>query len=245
MNFLELCQYVADNSDQTAPSTVYNADLSILSRRVRRWRGHVNSAYTLIKQGLGHRNEYVETEGTFNTVGGSEVYSIPSGILTVQQLKVNDDVPLRLIPWTEYERYKADALVITITGSPSVACIYNRQIYLYPTPDAGYTVTIRGLQSLTSLDQDTDEPDLAEEFHQAIADLALYHEMVYEGNPAAGALMISENGELNAQVGQAAKAVALYRMAKKNIRRHVEDSPRMISRGEMARISYNRRITRV
>jgi len=244
MNLLQICQYIADQNDGTRPATVYNADPTLVSRTIRRWRGHVNSAYTMIKQALGIRNEYAETETTLTITANTEAYSIPVGILTVQELQVATDPPIRILPWTEYERYKSDALTIVVMGSPEVASIYNRKIHFYPTPDGGYTVNVRGLGSLVSLDLDEDEPVLGEEFHQAIADLALYFEMAYENNPQSGLLAVSENGELQGQGGQAAKAVAMYRMAKKNIRNHMEDSPRMISRAEMARINQNRRITR-
>ena len=110
MNFLQLCQYVADNSDQTRPVTVYNANLSNLSRGVRRIRNHVNRAYTLIKHALGMKNEYVETTSSISTIGGTESYDFPTGILTIQQLSVSNDPPLRILPWTEFERFKSDTL---------------------------------------------------------------------------------------------------------------------------------------
>ena len=244
MNFLEIANYISDQQDGDRLSTVYNADLGTLDQSVRRVRDNINRAYTLIKLALGTRNENAETSFTLTTTAGVEYVAIPAGVLTVLQLQYDNDPPMRLIPWTEYERYKADTLVITDEGSPDVASIYQRRVYFYPAPDGVYTINGRGLETLTRLSADADEPDLPAEFHQAIADLALHFEMAYEGNPAAGILLTQENGSLQAQGGQAAVAVTLFNAAKRNFRSHGTEPPRMIGTQEMSKMNHLRRVIR-
>lgn len=244
MNFLEIANYCIDQLDGDRVSTVYNANLSNLDQETRRLRQNINKAYTMVKLALGIKNENAETTFTITTVVGQEEYSIPSGILRVQQLQFANDPPIRIYPWPEFERYKADTLVITDTGSPYLASFYNKKVYLYPVPDSAYTLYGRGIETLTVLDQDADEPDLPAEFHQCIADFALYFEMLYENNPQAGILIVQENGSMNAQGGQAAHALMMFRMIRNNSKMHQEEPPRMIAASEMRQIDRVRRIIR-
>lgn len=242
MNMLEMVQFVADQTDVPPPNTVFDANPLNLGRRTRRLKNHVNRAYTMIKLALGRLNEDGETLASFATAANVETYGFPAGILTIQQLKIDPDPPIRILPWPEYERYKADTFLITVTGYPDVASIYGRRIYLYPTPDTTYTVDVRGLASLAEMVQDTDEPSLPPEMHQSVAELALHLELAYSGDPNAGVLAVSENGDLQAQGGQAAIAVAMFRSAKRNMRQHHEEPPRIIPGSEMGRMDRLRRI---
>lgn len=244
MNFLEIANYCIDQMDGDRVSTVYNDNLSNLDQEVRRLRQNINKAYTMVKLALGIKNENAETTFTLTTVSGQDSYSIPSGVLRIQQLQYGSEPPIRIVPWNEFERYKADTFVITDTGAPYLACFYNKKVWLYPVPDASYTLNGRGLETLTRLSQDDDEPDLPEEFHQCIADFALYFEMVYENNPQAGVLLVQENGAMTAQGGQAAQALAMFRMVRNNSKAHQEEPPRMISQYEMRQIDRTRRIIR-
>lgn len=239
MEFLSLCQNVADQLDGDTLVTVEGS----VSQSVRRLRENVNRAYNTIWLALGKQNESRESTTTFSTVANTEAYNIPATILSVDQLKVGTDQPIKLVPWTEYERYKSDVWSETYLGYPEIASFYGRQIYLYPVPSAVHVVSVRGQQAYADMAEDDDEPDLHADFHRVIQELALYFEMDYEGNPRAGALIVSESGGLSAQGGQAAVAVNMFKMVRQNQRAHFEQAPRRIGPHEMKRISANRRIT--
>ncbi len=244
MNFLQIAQFVSDQQDGERLSTVYNPDQGMLSQTVRRLRDNVNRAYNLVKLALGWRNENAETTFTITTAANTESYNIPSGVLTVSQLKIGTDPPVRMLPWPEYEIYKSDTYLILVTGYPDVAAIYGRKVYFYPVPDTAYTVDCRGYETLTRLNLDEDEPDLPADFHQVIAEIALYYEMVYENNPGAGLLVTDAAGNLQGQGGQAANAVLMFNTIKKNFRAHFIEAPRMRSPLEQRRLNSLRRIVR-
>lgn len=245
MNFLQIAQYLADQLDGDYPSTIFNADLGQLSQTVRRYRENINTAYNMVLLSLNRTNENRETITTFATVDGTESYNIPASLLVVDQLKIGTDPPLNLLPWPEYERFKSDTyLIVTTSGYPSIASFYQRKIWLYPTPDAAVTVTVRGQELMTELDADADEPDLPADFHRAIAELALYYEMDYEGNPRAGQLNVQENGSMQASGGQAARALAMLKLARNNSRNHAITAPRLVSPREKRYYNRSRQIIR-
>jgi hypothetical protein len=244
MNLLEIANYCIDQMDGTTAATVYNANPSVLAQEVRRLKQNINKAYTVVKLALGLKNENAETTFTLTTVAGQEAYSIPTGVLRVLELQYGSDPPFRIIPWTEFQRYKADTLLITDSGAPFLASIFAKQLSFYPVPDSTYTINGRGLAKLTTLDEDTDEPDLPSEFHQCVAEFALYYEMKYENNPQAGMLVVQENGAMNAQGGQAADALGMLRMVRSQSKAHQEEPPRMISNLEMRLVNDSRRIVR-
>lgn len=240
MEFLEICQNISDQLDGDDIGTV----VGDVSQSVRRLRENVNRGYNTIWLALGKQNESRETSTSFSTSANTESYNIPSGILSVDQLKYGTDLPIKIIPWPEYERYKADLWAETFTGYPDVASIYQRKIWLYPTPDEAFTIQVRGQQSFAEMVNDDDSPDLESDFHRVIQEMALYFEMDYEGNPRAGTLIVSESGGLSAQGGQAAVAVNMFKLVRQNQRAHYEEPARRIGPDEMRRYSQNRRITR-
>jgi hypothetical protein len=241
MNFLVIAQNLADRLDATRPTTVYNADLGVLDQTTRRWRENINLAYTTVKLALNRTDEYRETSTTLALVASTESYSIPATILNIDQIQIDTDPPLDIIPWVEYEAYKRQWLTVTSTGFPTVCAIYQRKIWFYPTPDQALTANIRGQELMTDLDLDADIPDLPADYHRVIQELAVFFEMLYEGNPSAGQLVVAENGTLQAQGGQAAIAVNLFNQVKRNSGDHFASPPRMRSRYESQRKNSLRR----
>lgn len=241
-SFLQIARNLSDRIDGSSLTTIYNSDVTALSQTVRRYREHINLAYNMVKLALNRTDEYRQTSTTFTTVSGTESYIIPSDILNIDQVQIGTDPPLDVIPWGEYETYKRQFLTVTDTGYPSVCAIYERQIWFYPTPDAVMTVNIRGQEILADLDLDTDEPDLPEEYHRVIQELAIHLEMLYEGNPNAGVLSAGENGALVGQGGQAAIAVNLFNLVRRNSGDHIQQSPRRMSRYEAQNKNALRRV---
>lgn len=242
MNFLTIAQNMADRFDETRPDTIFNADLGTLSQTRRRYRDHINLAYTMVLLALNRANEYRQTSTTLSLVAGTESYSIPAGVLNIDQVQVGTDPPMDIIPWPEYETYKRQFLMVTDTGYPTVCSIYQRKIWFYPTPDEALTANLRGQETMTELNQDTDEPDLPTDFHRVIQEIAIALEMAYEGNAAAGMFAVAENGTLQGQGGQAAVAVNLFNLVRRNSGDHFAVAPRMQSRYEPQNKNQLRRV---
>lgn len=242
MNFLQIGQNVADRFDRSRPSTIYNADLSLLSQPIRRYREHINLAYNMVLLALGRANEYRQTSTTLALVAGTESYNIPAGVLNLDQVQIGTDPPMDIIPWPEYEIYKRQFLTVTDTGYPSVCSIYQRKLWFYPTPDSALTANLRAQETMTSLDADADTPDLPADFHRVIQELAIYLEMHYKGDRNAGMLLVAENGTLQAQGGQAAIAVNLFNLVRRNSGDHQQVAPRMMSRHEAQNKNALRRV---
>jgi len=216
--FLQIAQNMADRLDGSRPSTIYNADLGNLSQTVRRYREHINLAYNWVLLKLNRANEYRQNSTTLALVAGTESYNIPTGVLSIDQVQIGTDPPMDIIPWDDYEVYKRQFLVVTDTGYPQVCSIYQRKLWFYPTPDEALTANLRYLENMTALNLDADEPDLPADFHRVIQEKAIEFEMVYEGNPAAGA--------------QGMIANELFELARNNSGNHFQQSPRMKSKYE-------------
>jgi hypothetical protein len=240
MNFLDIAQKISDAQDG---DTITTLEGSNLSQDVRRIKEHINQAYNVVKLALGIRNENAEATSSITTVAGQESYSFPTGILTIQQLKFENDFPLKLLPWPEFEREKSDYLYdyVPFNSCPYAVAIYQRKVWMYPIPDGAYTISVRGLETLVELELDTDEPDLPREFHRVIKELALYYEMAYENNPKAGELILDGGGNMTGMGGQAATAAGMFNIVKKTFRQHSEIPPRMRSIHEINRTDIYRR----
>lgn len=240
--FLEIANNIADRMDETRFSTIYAADLSNLSQTVRRYREEINLAYNMVLLGLNRSNESRQTSTTLALVAGTESYSIPAAVLNLDQVQIGTDPPMDIIPWVDYEVYKRQSLLVTDTGYPQVCSIYQRKIWFYPTPDQAVTANLRGQEPMTNLDANTDTPDLPADYHRVIQELALCLEMQYEGNPDAGAISVAENGNLIGQGGQAAIAINLFNLVRRNSGDHFQEAPRMRSRYESQNKNALRRV---
>jgi hypothetical protein len=240
--FLQIAQNMADRLDRDRPTTIYNADLSLLSQTIRRYREHINTAYNMVKLGLNRTDEYRQTSTTLSLVSGTESYAIPATVLNLDQVQIGTDPPLDIIPWPEYETYKRQFLVVTDTGYPTVCSIYQRKLWFYPTPDQNMTANLRGQESFSALDADADTPDLPADYHRVIQEIAIYLEMLYKGSESAGLLVVSGSGQMTAQGGQAATAVNLFNLVRNNSGDHFQQPPRMMNRYETQNKNALRRI---
>jgi hypothetical protein len=228
--FLQIAQNLADRVDGTRPSTIYNANLDNLDQTTRRWRNFINKAYKRVWLTMHRDNEYRETETTATTVANTEYIAIPAGITNIDQVKFANEPPIDLMAWPRFERFKEDIYYETVNGSPTAASIYQRRLYFYPVPDAAYTVYIRGQETFTALDADTDTPDIADEFHDVIEEIAVLYEMAYEGDIAGQQLKMETEQWL--------------KLVKNNSRSHASQPPKTMSRREAAYANAVRKLVR-
>ena len=82
----------------------------------------------------------------------AELHSIESVVITVSSSRY----PLR-----KRTQIELDELAVTAshTGRPTDYSYYNKQLRLFPVPDAVYTLTIRATEDYTALDEATDTND--------------------------------------------------------------------------------------
>ena len=101
---------------------------------------------------------------TTTTVSAAASIALPTGFLEMRSIKldVNPEHPLDYVP-----PYTRAALSDGASGVPAYYTIYNNLIYLLPTPDSSYNVTISYYKSITPLDStntsnflSTGHPDL-------------------------------------------------------------------------------------
>lgn len=224
LTFLEMAKQLADEIDLTQPSTLQGS----VSTQVRRIKNHINRAYNYVWMQLNPFNEEAQASTTANTVANQDYISIPATLNSVDEVQYGNEPPMIITPWNEFQQMRGDYLIVTVTGAPHRASIYQRRIYLYPTPDAAYTLTIRGKAVLTELSADADEPALRDDFHRVIFEWALYFLMLYENNPM---LAVQQ------QVAQQA-----LQMAKNNTANHNELAPYVKLEGELQESGFWRLI---
>lgn len=224
MNFLTLAQKVCLEVELTSPTSVANA-----TGNTARVLEFINQAYQEIWLSLFPKNEGSETEVTATSTAGQRYINIPSTLSQVSFVAAGNNPQNLIIPWHEFElNYNRSDLVVNATGYPDVAAIYARKIYLYPAPDLGYTLTLRGRAAFTELTADADIPALHEDLHRGIKILAvaLYEE--YHNNPTA-------------QIKRA-NAENWMQMTKRHQRGHGERLMRIMSEDEYAAARYPYRV---
>lgn len=106
---------------------------------------------------------------TMPTVASTTDYAIDSRVSRIETLRGESEEMI----W--YGRDEADwkyALDDTTTGEPNAWSQWDDQIRVYPTPDAVYTITIRGYRKMTDWygdgTDDTVEPDVPAELQRAV-----------------------------------------------------------------------------
>jgi hypothetical protein len=211
--YLELCQKVVSESgtaDGTLPSTVAG-QVGRLAKIVR-W---VKDAYTLIQN--AHR-EWLWLQDTFEgpTIVGQRNYDgndmgvterFRRFISTQDRLEdrftiydpsigVSDEGPLSFRPYnTFYASFmrgtQTQAKPLYFTLSP------DGKMLLHPIPDKVYTV--RGLyrKSSQTLDADDDIPEMPEEYHDLIAEVALLYLATHDETPQIGGWQLRKIERMN------------------------------------------------
>lgn len=144
---------------------------------------------------------------TFSTVAAQEFYTssdnsdIPNllAIDTVQiAITSTDKYLLQRVPYEQIEAISSNGTVDQ--GQPTWFAYYNKQIRLYPIPDAAYTIRVSGHWALTDLSLTTDTNNWMTDGEILIRSRAkreLYTHVIRDLDGAA-AMAQAENAELSA-----------------------------------------------
>jgi hypothetical protein len=182
MNFLTLVKNVGTMTDVPTDSLV---TLTNPNRQISRLKIHVNNAYNYVWLALFPKNEDAEASTTVSTVANQDYVEIPYP--QVNMVANGNNAPYRILPWLEFEvNYKRNGLVNqtpVLYGEPNVCSIYQKRLYLYPTPDNSYTLTVRGNLDFVELSADADTPLLQDQFHLVIQMFAIAEALKYQNDP--------------------------------------------------------------
>lgn len=104
----------------------------------------------------GERLWFNEGEKTASTVVGQRAYAVPTDLIEIDALTLtNADrrEPMKRRPW---EWIRLNDWDTSYTAEPGEWAYYADQLYLYPSPNAVYTLTMSCLQRLDALSGFTD-----------------------------------------------------------------------------------------
>ena len=121
---------------------------------------------------------------TFVTVSGTAEYSstegFPSDIIHIDKVKSTISSNDFYIPRISYEEY-LETDTGNINGQPDVYAIYKESMFIFPTPDASYTVSLSYHHSYDELASDGDSNDFtnnAQDLIEARAEWFLYSRII-------------------------------------------------------------------
>jgi hypothetical protein len=110
---------------------------------------------------------------------------------------VTDERMLPFVPWETFRRVYRRAANSTTTGYPSVFSVSpDRKIYLWPIPDAVYTLQGVYKKSPQVLSADADTPEMPTEFHDLIWMRAWKTAEIYDESYTRFAFIVQEERRL-------------------------------------------------
>jgi len=145
----------------------------------------INDAYNLLTTqqkfwGLRRRFRFpeLETSASKTTSDGTYYVETPTDCLYVLQVyDETNDYLLRNIPLSKYLGY-TDRSNTSVEGVPTEWIRSGANIYLHPTPDATYTLTVHYRKRVTAL-TGTDATAIGPEWDDIILDIATYIGKMY------------------------------------------------------------------
>lgn len=131
---------------------------------------------------------FYETTWSLDTVAGQRSYAFTSIGADIDQISSiqRDDAVMR---WIGPDLYNVrNPLDSTSQSKPCEYAIWASTLYLTPTPDATYTLTIRGYRQPNDwvAEGAGGEPDLPDELHNTVATWALSKAYVQQEDPELG-----------------------------------------------------------
>jgi hypothetical protein len=137
----------------------------------------VNAAYNMlcnrsVIEGGGFELPQLNTTSSATTVDGTGYVSVPTDCLAI--LEVYDATNKARLDWESYPSYisHTDRATSTAEGKPSYWTRSGAYIYLYPTPDAAYTLTISYRKRPAALAGESDVTIIGAEWDDVILELA-------------------------------------------------------------------------
>ena len=188
MTFLELVQRLHSEAGMSgATPTTVTATTGEASRAAS-W---IASAYQDI-QNMRPDWNFLSEDFSFSTVAGTQTYTPATAGATFFSSWVTDDIRVYLTtddeqylyyePWDAFKYLYLFGSSRTLQQRPSVVSVNtDNSIFLWPIPDATYTINGMYRQEPKSLTVAGDEPVFPVEFHIAIVWRALMYYAGYEG----------------------------------------------------------------
>lgn len=145
----------------------------------------VNSAYKELTyknrifgiKGLHSRVYFPELEvqdTSQSTVDGQAYIDVPTGALVIREVEdTTNDVLLEPTSWGEYKSYSGRADT-DAESKPTQWVSRGSYIYLYPTPDSDYAMTIDYRKKITTSISGDSTTDIGDEWDEPIVQLATY-----------------------------------------------------------------------
>ena len=131
--------------------------------------------------------DFLQETTTFDTVASTNQYalsSIASDLQKLVSLRITSptDSEQWLTPLTaeQFDRYNATPANDS-EGVPTYYYLWENVVYVYPTPDDAYTISVRYIKTPTTLES-ADQPDIPEEFQEVVMLGALYRAMQTNDN---------------------------------------------------------------
>ncbi len=125
----------------------------------------------------------LETTASATTVDGTAYVAIPTDALVVIGVfDETNDVRLSNMPLSDY-RARTDRGVTTSEAKPEKWVRSGSRIYLYPTPDSAYTLTITYRKRPADLSGDSDVTVLGAEWDDVILELSHYIARLWANEP--------------------------------------------------------------
>lgn len=115
----------------------------------------------------------LETSSSATTVDGTAYVSVPSDCISI--IEIFDETNDVNLSWTPFDEYisRTDRADTTKEDKPTYWVRSGAYIYLYPTPDSAYTLTIHYRKRPADLSGDSDVTVLGEEWDDVILELAV------------------------------------------------------------------------
>lgn len=202
MNFLELCQEVADESGTISAS---GEPLSVTgqSGRLRKIVNWTREAYDRI-QSESDDWRWLKTEFTGSLLAGTQRYTALSLGITSRfshwLYRENDEGPATFVyktasgqategemffrPWEAFRTNFLRGDTATQTGTPAWFSIDDQdRLVFHPTPDATHTIRGTYYRSAQTLAADDDVPEMPARFHRAIKWNALVRLATFDEAP--------------------------------------------------------------
>jgi hypothetical protein len=116
-----------------------------------------------------------------STVDGTAYIDVPTGALIIREVEdTTNDRLLERISWGEYKSYAGRADT-DAEGQPTQCVRRGSYIYLYPTPDDTYAMTIDYRKKITVNISGSSTTDIGAEWDEPIVQLATYKGLMWMG----------------------------------------------------------------